>query len=76
MAESNTNSAAESVLKSVQAAHQIQGAVKTGKAIAGMAKGAAAGGPYGAIAGLAWENKLQRLQQQLHLCLQFLFCLY
>ena len=57
MAESNTNSAAESVLKSVQAAHQIQGAVKTGKAIAGMAKGAAAGGPYGAIAGLAWENR-------------------
>lgn len=57
MAESNTNSAAKSVLKSVQAAHQIQGAVKTGKAIAGMAKGAAAGGPYGAIAGLAWENR-------------------
>ena len=57
MAESNTNSAAESVLKSVQAAHQIQGAVKTGKAIAGMAKGAAAGGPYGAIAGLALENR-------------------
>lgn len=57
MAESNTNPAAEPILKSVQTAHQIQGAVKTGKAIAGMAKGAAAGGPYGAIAGLAWENR-------------------
>ena len=39
MAESNTNPAAEPILKSVQTAHQIQGAVKTGKAIAGMAKG-------------------------------------
>lgn len=57
MAESNTNPAAEPILKSVQTAHQIQGAVKTGKAIASMAKGAAAGGPYGAIAGLAWENR-------------------
>lgn len=57
MAESNTNPAAEPILKSIQTAHQIQGAVKTGKAIAGMAKGAAAGGPYGAIAGLAWENR-------------------
>ncbi len=34
-------------------AHTIHGAVKTGKAIAAAAKGAAVGGPYGAAAGLA-----------------------
>lgn len=34
-------------------AHTIHGAIKTGKAIAGAAKGAAAGGPYGAVAGLS-----------------------
>ena len=35
------------------AAHTVHGAVKTGKAIASAAKGAAVGGPYGAAAGLA-----------------------
>lgn len=35
----------------------VRGAVKTGKAIAGAAKGAAAGGPYGAVAGFAWGNR-------------------
>mgnify|MGYP002568328015 CR=1 FL=1 len=35
----------------------VRGAVKTGKAIAGAAKGAAAGGPYGAVAGFVWENR-------------------
>lgn len=34
-------------------AHAIHGAIKTGKAIAAAAKGAAVGGPYGAVAGLA-----------------------
>lgn len=34
-------------------AHTIHGAIKTGKAIAGAAKGAAAG-PYGAVAGAVW----------------------
>ena len=34
-------------------AHTIHGAIKTGKAIAAAAKGAAVGGPYGAAAGLA-----------------------
>ena len=34
-------------------AHTVHGAVKTGKAIASAAKGAAVGGPYGAAAGLA-----------------------
>lgn len=38
-------------------ANTIRGAVKTGKAIAGAAKGAAAGGPYGAAIGFAWENR-------------------
>lgn len=34
-------------------AHTIRGAIKTGKAIAAAAKGAAVGGPYGAAAGVA-----------------------
>ena len=32
-------------------AHMIRGAVRTGKAISGAAKGAAAAGPYGAAIG-------------------------
>ena len=35
-------------------AHTIHGAIKTSKAIAVAAKGAAAGGPYGAVAGAVW----------------------
>lgn len=42
--------------KGASAAGAIQGAVKTGKAIAGAAKGAAAG-PYGAAAGALWANR-------------------
>lgn len=38
-------------------AHTIHGAIKTGKAVAGAAKGAAAGGPYGAVAGALWEAR-------------------
>ncbi len=58
MAENNnSNPAAEAIQKSAQAAHAIRGAVKTGKAIASAAKGAAAGGPYGAAAAFAWENR-------------------
>jgi len=57
MNEKEKNPAAEVLEKSAQAAHKIKGAVKTGKAIAGTAKGAAAGGPYGAIAAFAWENR-------------------
>ena len=41
----------------MQAAHAVHGAVKTGKAIAGAAKGAAVGGPYGAAAAALWENR-------------------
>ena len=35
-------------------AYTIHGAIKTGKVVAGAAKGAAAGGPYGAVAGTLW----------------------
>lgn len=39
--------------QAASAAHTVHGAIKTGKAIASAAKGAAVGGPYGAAAGLA-----------------------
>ncbi len=39
--------------QATSAAHTVHSAVKTGKAIASAAKGAAVGGPYGAAAGLA-----------------------
>ena len=39
------------------AASVVNGAIKTGKAVAKIAKGAAAGGPYGAIASALWENR-------------------
>lgn len=38
-------------------ANTVSGAVKMGKAVAGIAKGAAAGGPYGAIIGAIWANR-------------------
>lgn len=56
MAENN-RPASEPLQKGAQAAQMVRGAVKTGKAIAGAAKGAAAGGPYGAAAGFVWENR-------------------
>lgn len=40
------------------AAHAVRGAVKAGKAVSAMAKGAAAG-PYGAAAGLLWAGRRQ-----------------
>ncbi|MCI8472571.1 MAG: C39 family peptidase [Clostridiales bacterium] len=51
------NPAREPLQKSAQAANAIRGAVKTGKAIAGAAKGAAVGGPYGAAAGILWGSR-------------------
>ena len=57
MSNNEKNPATEVLEKSAQAAHKIKGAVKTGKAIASAAKGASAGGPYGAIAAFAWENR-------------------
>lgn len=57
MAENKQNPAAEPLQKGAQAANMVRGAVKAGKAIAGAAKGAAAGGPYGGIIAFAWENR-------------------
>lgn len=57
MSENEKNPVAEAVAKSAQTAQQIRGAVKAGKTIAGITKGAAAGGPYGAIAAAVWENR-------------------
>lgn len=42
-----------SLSQAASAAQTVHGAIKTGKAISAAAKGAAAGGPYGAAAGLA-----------------------
>ena len=57
MNEKEINPASEVLEKSARTAQNLRSAVKTGKAIAGVAKGAAAGGPYGAIAAFAWENR-------------------
>lgn len=57
MDEQNKNGLSDTLEKGASAASTIQGAVKTGKAIAGAAKGAAAGGPYGAVAGALWANR-------------------
>ena len=57
MAENNKSSASEGLEKGVNAANAVRGAIKTGKAAAGIAKGAAAGGPYGAIAMGLWQNR-------------------
>lgn len=51
------NPSSESLQKSAHAANKIRGAVKTGKAISNVTKGAAAGGPYGAITGFVLENR-------------------
>lgn len=56
MDEQNKNGLSDALEKGASAASTIQGAVKTGKAIAGAAKGAAAG-LYGAAAGALWANR-------------------
>lgn len=56
MAENN-RPVAEPLQKKAQTAQMVRGAIKTGKAIAGAVKGAAAGGPYGAAIGLVWGNR-------------------
>lgn len=56
MAENN-RPVAEPLQKTMQAAQAVRGAVKAGKAIAAAAKGAAAGGVWGAIGAFAWENR-------------------
>ncbi len=57
MAEENRNSVTEQLQKGAQAAGAVKSAVKTGKAIAAAAKGAAAGGPFGAAAGFVLQNR-------------------
>ena len=58
MAEDKQGGGASDVIaQGASAAQTVRSAVKTGKAIAGAAKGAAAGGPYGAIAMGLWQNK-------------------
>ena len=57
MANEAKNGLSESLETGAAAANTIRGAIKTGKAIAGAAKGAAAGGPYGAVAGALWANR-------------------
>ena len=47
----------EPLKRGAQAVNVVRGAVKTGKAIAGAAKGAAVGGPYGAAAGFVLGNR-------------------
>ena len=56
MAEEQKNSSAETVDAAASAAHTVKGAIKAGKAISGAAKGAAAAGPYGAVAGAVWAE--------------------
>ena len=57
MDEQNKNGLSDTLEKGASAASTIQGAVNTGTAIASAAKGAAAGGPYGAVAGALWANR-------------------
>ena len=56
MPEDKQSGPSELLDKSASAAKTIEGAVKTGKAIAGIAKGAA-GGPYGMAAMALWQNR-------------------
>lgn len=57
MAEEHKDGFAETVDTAASAAHTVKGAIKAGKAISGAAKGAAAGGPYGAVAGAVWAGR-------------------
>ena len=44
----------EAVSVASTSAQAVKGMIKTGKAVSAVAKGAAAGGPYGAVAGAVW----------------------
>ena len=54
MAEEQKNNQSSALEQGANAAHTIQAAVKTGKAIANASKGAAVAGPYGAATGALW----------------------
>lgn len=57
MAEEQKNSSAETVDAVASVAYMVKGAIKAGKATSGAVKGAAAGGPYGAVAGAVWAGR-------------------
>lgn len=57
MAEQQKNGLEEALETGASAAHLARGALKAGKAVSGAAKGAAAGGPYGAVAGALWDGR-------------------
>lgn len=57
MAEQQKNGLEEALETGASAAHLTRGALKAGKAVSGAAKGAAAGGPYGAVVGALWEGR-------------------
>lgn len=57
MADEQRNGLSEALETGASAAHLIHGAVKTGKAVSGAAKGAAVGGPYGAVAETLWAGR-------------------
>jgi len=59
MSEERKDGLTETIASATNTAHTIQGAIKTGKAIAGAAKGAAVGGPLGAALGAALGGKKQ-----------------
>ena len=57
MTEEQKENTSSFLVNGAAAASVVNGAIKTGKAVAKIAKGAAAGGPYGAIASALWENR-------------------
>lgn len=57
MGKEHKNGLENTLETGAMAAHTVRGAMKAGKALSGAAKGAAAGGPYGAAAGALWEGR-------------------
>ncbi|MCA5577235.1 C39 family peptidase [Enterocloster clostridioformis] len=57
MADEQRNGLSEAFETGASTTYLIHGAVKTGKTVSGAAKGVAAGGPYGAVAGALWEGR-------------------
>lgn len=57
MAEDQKNNMTDAVESAASVAHTVHGAIKAGKAVAASAKGAAIGGPYGAVVGALWSGR-------------------
>lgn len=55
--EDSKKSSMDTLSTAASAANTLRGAVKTGKAVTKIAQGAAAGGPYGAIAAGLWAGR-------------------